>query len=260
MEDPSWRRNCDLLTDALRSLERGTSQIRRSTNKLTTLRDIEKEREKVKQVTSKTNAKEVHVIHDALGLMEKYMRLNPTQLRGQGIKLTTEAKVALENYQKSCDAFYKKCINVEESLRSGGGTTRVKVRGSVTSTSDLDDVDENTDLLQGETNGKTTLKEEFERDLHDEIMAERHRETSEIADNVKDINEIFNHIHLMVNEQGETLDIIEGNVGTAERATRNATNNLRQALQYRETPARDKMMLLFVLILAFVVFVVVLLH
>ncbi|KEG15257.1 syntaxin [Trypanosoma grayi] len=262
MEDPSWGRNCDLLVNALQALERGTSQIRRSTNKLITLRDIAKEREKVKRVTSSTNAKEVHAIQDALALMEKYMRLNPAQLRGQGVKLTTEAQMALENYQKSCDAFYKRCISVEESLRRGGATTGVRIGGggpAASAASDVDDADENTDLLQGARNGGLTQKEAFERDLHDEIMEERQRETTEIADNVKDINEIFNHIHLMVNEQGEALDLVEENVGIAERATRNATSNLRQAQQYRETSTRDKMMLWFVLVLAFIVFLVVLL-
>ncbi|KAF8276151.1 putative syntaxin [Trypanosoma cruzi] len=260
MEDPSWRRNCDLLTDALQSLERSTLQIRRSTNKLTTLRDIARERERVKQVTGRTNAKEVHAIQDALGLMEKYMRLNPAQLRGQGVKLTTEARVALEKYQKSCDAFYRKCISVEESLRSGRGTTRVKMLSGTPASSDAEDVDENSDLLQRGAAGTFTQREMFERDLHDEIMAERRRETSEIAENVKDINEIFNHIHLMVEEQGDTLDTIEGNVGVAQQATRNAADSLRQAQRYQENPRRNKFLLLLVLFLAVIIFITVLFH
>ncbi|RNF09255.1 syntaxin [Trypanosoma rangeli] len=260
MEDPSWRRNCDLLTDALQSLDRSTSQIRRSTNKLTTLRDIARERERVKQVTGSTNAKEVHSIQDALGLMEKYMRLNPAQLRGQGVKLTTEAKVAMERYQNSCDAFYKKCISVEQSLRSSQGTTHVKVLPGSQVSSDADEADETSDLLQKGAAGALTQKEIFERDLHDDIMAERRRETLEIADNVKDINEIFNHIHLMVEEQGDSLDVIEGNVGMAQQATRNAAQHLRQAQQYQETPKRNKFLLLFAFVLAFIVFFTVLFH
>ncbi|RNF25968.1 syntaxin [Trypanosoma conorhini] len=260
MEDPSWRRNCDLLADALQSLDRSTSQIRRSTNKLATLRDIARERERVKQVTARTNAREVHGIQDALGLMEKYMRLNPAQLRGQGVKLTTEAKVAMDKYQNSCDAFYKKCISVEQSLRSSGETTRVRVLQGNLASSDAEEGDETSELLQKGAAGALTQKELFERDLHDEIMAERRQETSEIADNVKDINEIFNHIHLMVQEQGESLDVIEGNVGVAQQATRNAANHLRHAQHYQESPACNKYLLLFALVLAFIVFVTVLLH
>ncbi|CCD12144.1 unnamed protein product [Trypanosoma congolense IL3000] len=246
MDDPSWNRNCDLLAKALQSLDSSTSKIRRSTNKLLTLRDIATEREKVKRVTSSTNAKEVHAVQDALGFLERYMRLHPAQLRGQGMKLTAEAQVALDNYKKSCDAFYKRCMALEESLRSGKKTTRVKVEGG--DGSDDDDLDEGTSLLRGGV-ADYKQKQEFEDDLYNEIMAERMRETKEIADSVRDINDIFNHIHSMVEEQGVGLDAIENNVTRSSQATRSALSHLQHARENQRSSRCNRMLMIFVVVL-----------
>ncbi|AAZ10588.1 syntaxin, putative [Trypanosoma equiperdum] len=248
MDDPSWQRNCDMLTHALQSLERSTSQIKRSTNKLVTLRDIAQERDKVKKVTSAANAKDVHAVHDALAFLEKYMRLHPTQLRGQGVKLSTEAQVVLENYKKSCDVFYKKCISLEESLRKNSATTRVRI--GTGDGSDVDDFDDEGESLlpRGATAG-SAQRQAFEDDLHNEIMAERVRETSEIAESVRDINELFNHINSLVAEQGVGLEIIEENVTRSSAATRNAVGHLQQARDSQQRSGRDKMFIFLIVVL-----------
>ncbi|KAG8349077.1 syntaxin [Trypanosoma vivax] len=248
MDDPSWQRNCNLLAGALQALDQSTSQIRRSTNKLFSLRDIATERERVKRVVSSANAKGVQTIQDALEFMEKYMRLHPTQPWGQGVKLSTEAKVALDNYQKACDSFYKQCISVEDSLRSNKGQTRVRISGGLSSAgSEAEDLDEGRRLLPG--SGGLTQREEFENALHHEIMAERQRETSEIAENVRDINEIFTHIHTMVEEQGEALTAIEKNTDASAQSTRNAVRHLQQAHQHVGTSNRDKILVLLIVLL-----------
>lgn len=270
MNDPSWVRNCELLTKALLSLDRSTSTIRRSTNKVYNLKDITKEREKVKSVTSSTNSKEVQEVQDTLKLLEKFIRLNPPQLSSQGAKLTTDAQVALQNYQQACDLFYKKCISVEEKFRdqpagsgvaSGGRRNRGDGDVHVDIGSEDDDADEGEGLLgnagkSGRLQNQAQLhsqRDDFERTLHEEIMAERNREAKEIAENVKDIKEIFQHINELVGEQGVTLDEVEQNVGRANVATRNGVNHLRQAQQHQDDSRRNKMCLIFIMVIVFLV-------
>lgn len=180
-------------------------------------------------------------------LVEQFIRQNPS-LNGEGVKLKNESQAALESYQVACDCFYKKCISVEESSRGkrNSKSTRAFQDGS-------DDEGETNRLLGSDQpaaaqNAQETAKAVFERDLYEDLMAERARETREIADNVRDINEIFQHINEMVDEQGVQLEVVDANLSAAERATRNANRHLSRAQQYQETSTRNKFLFVFVLV------------
>lgn len=265
MDDPSWQRNCETLVRSLQSLDRKTATIRRGTNKLVSLRDMDKEREKIRQTTSGANSTEVQSIQDSMRLAEQFMRQNPT-LNGEGVKLMNESQTALESYQAACDAFYKKCISVEESSRGkrGGKPGRAFQDDSEDEgeTNRLLGTDEAGGSLaqQHQQQQQQSAKSMFERDLYEDLMAERARETKEIADNVRDINEIFQQIHEMVDEQGVQLEVVDGNLSAAERATRNASQHLQRARQYQETSSRNKFLLIFVIILCIIVFLMLILN
>lgn len=245
MEDPSWQRNCELLARSLQSLDKKTATIRRSANKLLSVKDIQKEREKVTQAASTANSTDVQSIQEQLRLVEHFLRLNPVY-NCEGVKLMNEAQTALHNYQFACDNFYKKCIALEGSARRQSSKT------ARTFADDSDDETEKDALLHKERAQKTEMLA-FEDSLYQELMAERVRETQEISNNVRDIYEIFEHINEMVGEQGVQLEIVDANVSTAERATGNASRQLQLAQRYQESSCRNKALLIFVLVMFFLV-------
>lgn len=242
MSDPSWQRNCDLLARSLQSIARKTASIRRSTTKLISIKDINRERSKVKDIISSANSVEVQEVQGELKLTERYLTLHPSY-SAEGMKLTNDAKAVLLEYQRVCDAFYQRCVAVEETTR-GRQNSRVSraFRDGSGEDDDCDIPHEGQALL-------LAPQVAFERDLAEELMLERQRETSEIAENVRDINEIFQHINEMVNDQGVQLDVVEGNLSTAERATRNATDQLRRAQQYQQSSSRNQLLLIFVIVM-----------
>lgn len=250
MSDPSWQRNCNTLVKALQSLDRKTAIIHRSTNKLVSTRDIQKERERIRQTTSTANGTDVQSIQDTMRLVEQCIRQNPA-LNSEGVKLVNESQSALESYQMACDGFYKKCIAIEGSSRE-----RRQSKTARAFEDDSDDGESSRLLGTGDTHGQQeTAKAMFERDLYEDLMAERAVETREIADNVRDIHEIFAHIHEMVDEQGTQLEVVDANLSAAERATQNANRHLRQAQQYQSTSSGNKYLLFFIAVM----FVIVLL-
>lgn len=246
MEDPSWTRNCQSLTSSLQALDKKMSSIRRSTNKLGSLKDINREREKVKKTTASINSADVPALEEQLRLVDRFVHLRPN-LRTEGVKLMTEAQSVLQNYRNVCDQFYMRCISVEETSR---GKMSDRLDHSYEDNSGADDE-------AAEALPKTqvhTQKVTFEKDLYDDIMAERARETNEISENVKDINEIFQHINEMMGDQGAKLEIVDSNLTAAENATRGGNQQLRKAQQYQETTSRNKVLFLFLILTIVFVF------
>ncbi|EPY23539.1 syntaxin 7 [Strigomonas culicis] len=159
----------------------------------------------------------------------------------------SEAQSVLQSYRDVCDQFYKQCISVEEASR---GKMSGRLDGSYED-----------DAVANQEGGKPlpvtqapTQKVTFEKDLYDDIMAERVRETNEIAENVKDINEIFQHINEMVGDQGAKLEIVDANVTAAENATRSGNQQLRRAQSYQEKTSRNKVLFMFLIVMIVLVF------
>lgn len=245
MSDPSWIRSCERLTNALSALEKKKKTIERSTINVIAVKDISKEREKVRQTTSGANSAIVPEIEKEVRLMQGFIGLNPA-LSGEGMDLMNDAKALLRGYQEACDKFYKKCMSVEEANRSrmNSRTSRAFRDGS--------EEEGEGDALLGGGSSQATQRMQFEKSLYEELMLEREQETREIAENVQDINEIFAHIHGMVEEQGVQLNIVDDNISVAERATRNANTHLSRAQQYQTTSNCNKLLLILVIAVFFI--------
>lgn len=92
-------------------------------------------------------------------------------------------------------------------------------------------------------------------DLHSAIMRERRRDMEELADNVADINEIFSHIAVMIQEQGESLEVVATHVEAAEEETDRAVDQLRRA-KASQTAAHVKYAVAAILAIIFLVIVI----
>ncbi|KAG5497201.1 hypothetical protein JIQ42_03681 [Leishmania sp. Namibia] len=244
MVDPSWRRACDLLAKHLQSLGQKTITIRRITNRRTSVEEIKKEREEVKRITHDANATDVQDIRKVVKSLERFILLDKG-LSDEGRKLAKDAEVVLQDYERTCNDFYRKCME-GESARGGHAS---RAHRAFCDASEDDGGNERQSLLSMEA----SQRGQFERDLYEELMRERQRETGEIAENVRDIHEIFQHINGMVNEQGEQLEIVENNLSAAERATRNASQHLRRAQQYQTTSSRNKILFICMVIMLVIV-------
>ncbi|KAG5490550.1 hypothetical protein JKF63_00670 [Porcisia hertigi] len=245
MSDPSWRRACDLLSKHLHSLGHKIAVIRRITNRRSAVEEIRREREEVKRITREANATDVQDIRKSVKCLERFILLDKS-LTEEGRKLAKDAEVILQDYERVCNDFYRKCME-GESVRGARNSRALQMFREVSG----DDDDENERQLLLATEAPQRVQ--FERDLYDELMVERQRETNEIADNVRDIHEIFQHINGMVNDQGEQLEIVDNNLSTAERATRNASQHLRRAQQYQGTSNRNKFLFICMMVMLAVV-------
>ncbi|GET90263.1 syntaxin, putative [Leishmania tarentolae] len=242
--DPSWRRACDLLAKHLQSLGQKITAIRRITSRRSSVEEIKKDREEVKRITRDANATDVQDIRKIVKSFERFILLDKS-LSNEGRKLAKDAEMILKDYEKTCNDFYRKCMDGE----SARGFQSSRALRAFRETSDGDDETEAQSLL----NTESPQRVQFERDMYEQLMLERQRETGEVAEHVRDIHDIFQHINAMVHEQGEQLDIVENNLSSAERATRNASQHLHRAQQYQTTSSRNKMLFICMMIMLAIV-------
>ncbi|KAK7197663.1 putative QA-SNARE protein [Novymonas esmeraldas] len=250
MVDPSWRRACDLLAKHQKSLGQKIAVIRRITNRRSSAEETKRDREEVKRVVHEANATDVQDIRKSVKALERFILLDKS-LSDEGRKLAKGAEVLLQDYERTCNDFYRRCMEGESAR--GVQSSRALRTFREASDDDRGAAGEGEDEAQGLLTTEAPQRVQFERDMYEELMLERQRETGEIADNVRDIHEIFQHINGMVNEQGEQLDVVDGNLSAAERATRNASQHLRRAQQYQTTSSRNKILFICMMVLLVIV-------
>ena len=92
-------------------------------------------------------------------------------------------------------------------------------------------------------------KKQVQLDL-DELQELREREEAvrRIESDIVDVNQIFNELALLVQDQGETIDTIDANIGTALNQVEEGTNQLEKAVVYQQK-ARKKMIILIAILL-----------
>ena len=100
------------------------------------------------------------------------------------------------------------------------------------------------------------LASQDEVDFQDSLIVEREAEIRNIEQGVTELNELFRDVAHIVNEQEETLDLIQANVETTRGHTQGADLELRSAVRYQRN-ARGKACCLL-LILAVILTIIVL--
>jgi syntaxin 7 len=251
IDDISWSRNAEAMTDAMQRLEKCTMTIRRSVGKIVTAKDIQREDPKVRSLVESVSKKEVPLMHDCLSFVERYMRLHSTST-AQGVKLASDARQVLNQFKITVEAFGKKCIAVEEKSRSRASQRLAQMEEGE------NDAAEDQELLENrEASAMQQKKEDFEHALHQEILEHRKAEVTEIAENIHDINEIFQHINDLIGEQGEHLDLIEEQTSKAEEASRRAAEQLQKAQQQQRSNRMNQLFFLSAVIVVIIVIVAV---
>ncbi len=100
------------------------------------------------------------------------------------------------------------------------------------------------------------LANQNEVDFQEALIIERETEIRNIEQSVGELNELFRDVAHIVNEQGEQLDTISGNVERVHTDTRGANVELRSASRYQKN-ARTKACCLLI-ILAVILTIIIL--
>lgn len=100
------------------------------------------------------------------------------------------------------------------------------------------------------------LANQSEVDFQEALIIERETEIRNIEQSVGELNELFRDVAHIVNEQGEQLDTISGNVERVHTDTRGANVELRSASRYQKN-ARTKACCLLI-ILAVILTIIIL--
>lgn len=109
---------------------------------------------------------------------------------------------------------------------------------------------------QQQSQEQLRLASQDEVDFQDSLIVEREAEIRNIEQGVTELNELFRDVAHIVNEQGETLDVIAGHVEQTRDNTRGANIELTSASRYQKQ-ARSKACCLL-LILAVILTIIVL--
>jgi len=92
---------------------------------------------------------------------------------------------------------------------------------------------------QQQSQEQLRLASQDEVDFQDSLIVEREAEIRNIEQGVTELNELFRDVAHIVNEQGETLDVIAGHVENTRTDVRGADTELRSAARYQRN-ARSK--------------------
>lgn len=241
--DPAWQRLVKRLSDASTSLEQKSSQLNRHCDRLVTKRDAEKGKIFLKDVTELA----AHDITDIMGQLrslEGFLKLHPHR-RSVGVGLSQDAQAAMKAFETSHTTLVQRiqAIDMQASSQKKGSSRNNHKSSSSSSSSrreglhdDAEDGEEAPLVASSSTGGggsqqhqQQVQQQHIAVDIYEEIMHERSQEISEIADNIQTINEIFQHIKEMVDEQGEQLEAVETNVESAADRARAGREQLEKA-------------------------------
>lgn len=117
-----------------------------------------------------------------------------------------------------------------------------------------------TQFGQQQSQEQLRLASQDEVDFQDSLIVEREAEIRNIEQGVTELNELFRDVAHIVNEQGETLDVIAGHVENTRASTRGADIELRSAARYQRQ-ARSKaccLLLIMAVILTIIILAAVL--
>jgi len=174
-------------------------------------------------------------------------RQNDPQVKAQHSKLVKDFQAVLTEFQKT----QKRCAEKESTFMppaDTGSATMVPLesyqRGG--------DLDERASLLQAQKR-QEMIQIESELEFNNAIIEERETGIAEIQAQIGEVNEIFQDLAILVNEQGQMIDDIESNIVSTAAKTKTAQKELTKADRNQKS-ARNKM---FCLLMVFAIVITI---
>lgn len=241
-DDPEFRRFTQDLSDRLFSLTSNISRLSSQVALLSTKRETERVRERVRDLIDETSAS-FKDIGEGLKKISTWHDLGPSQKFTQG-KLNREFKASLTEFQ----VLQRQAIEKERASASAARAALQDQSGSPTQ--------EHSGFGQQQEQEQLRLASQDEVDFQESLIIERESEIRNIEQSVGELNELFRDVAHMVHEQGEQLDLISEHVEVTNEASQGAHKNLVQASRYQKS-ARSKACILLI-ILAVVLTIIIL--
>jgi hypothetical protein len=258
-----WKEVSEAATRTVDALESRAQELRRLCNRTVAGRDAAKAKQALREARE-ADGDLVAGAREVLQRLETHISAKPADA-GIGAAIGKAAVMALEAFEAAQMALVRKIADVEAaaaSSSSGGGRSRRgggKGHRAAAGGDEDEDATEASTLVSRGGSGpgqQHQQQETFQVDVYDDIMRERSREVAEIAENIRHIHEIFEHISVMVAEQGEQVDQIATQVDHAADDVRRGRIELEQAKQHQEANRNLRcyvFMLIFIMAALFLV-------
>jgi len=245
-DDPEFRRYSQELSDKLLSLTGNVSRLSSQVGLLGTKRETDRVRERVRDLIDEGNSgfKEVG---ERLKKILAWEDVGPAQRFTQS-KLNREFQASLKEFQILQNTALEK-------ERTSAAASRAALEQEATSPSGQRSSGFGQRQQQQEQE-QVRLASQDEVDFQESLIIERESEIRNIEGSVRELNELFRDVAVMVHNQGTDIDLIDANVTNVLEDTRNADTELRTASRHQKNARNTKCCLL--LILAVVLTVVIL--
>ncbi|BCS29037.1 SNAP receptor PEP12 [Aspergillus puulaauensis] len=241
-DDPEFQQLTESLSNQLFTLTSNITRLSDQIALLGTKRDTERVRERVHSLLEQTRTG-FRDVGDGIKKVQTWEDVNPSQKWTQQ-KLSTEFKTTLEEFQ-----------TVQRRALEKQRASAVAARTAVDEAEHPHEGGAQQDQQQL-LEEQPRLANQSEVDFQEALIIERETEIRNIEQSVGELNELFRDVAHIVNEQGEQLDTISGNVERVHTDTRGANVELRSASRYQKN-ARTKACCLLI-ILAVILTIIIL--
>ncbi|XP_055693459.1 syntaxin-12 [Lutzomyia longipalpis] len=228
---------CENVAHNIGSVKSGWQALEKTIKIIGTQRDNQQTRDRVHQVQMSTNQKVTATSKD-LQRLAAIVRGGDKQQKLQVEKLTSDFKIVVEKYSNSQQQIATKMkasllMNASQmDDLEGGGSGGVEAQ----------------QLLQAQRTQQAQLQ--FEQ----EILVERETRVREIESAVLDVNQIMRDLNVLVSQQGEVVDTIEGSIENTRGNVEEGTSELMKAA---ESQAKYRKKVLILLIIAVIIGLIV---
>ena len=247
-DDPEFQTYTTQLSDKLFTLTANISRLSNQIALLGTRRETDRVRERVQDLLQETGDgfKEVG---EGLKKVREWPDVGPSQKYTSG-KLAQEFRASVSEFQ----GLQRQAMEKQRASATAARSA-MDAEGGLGGGGNADQSDEQ-QLLQQQQQEQARLADQSEVDFQEQLIVERESEIRNIESSVTELNELFRDVATMVNDQGQSLDLISENVTQTRDDTQNADQQLRTASRHQRS-ARGKACCLLI-VLAIVLVVVIL--
>jgi len=244
-DDPEFQKLSQELMDKLFTLSGNISRLSNEIGLLGTKRDTERVRERVHELLEEST-EAFKEVGEGVKTIQAWEDVSPSQKY-------TQQKLAKE-FQSNLQSFQGVQRRALEKQRISASAARTALEEQQSPG------EEGSQLGQQQAQEQLRLASQDEVDFQDSLIVERETEIRNIEQGVTELNELFRDVAHIVNEQGESLDVISANVENTRTDTRGADLELRSAARYQRN-ARSKaccLLLIMAVILTIIILAAVL--
>lgn len=226
----------------IQKMVQNVAGLQKLVSEIGTPRDSTEKREKLHQTQHYTNqlAKETtSFLKDLAHLPQPSSASDQRQRKMQNERLRTEFSDALNHFQTvQRTAAEKERASVSRArAHSGYGVAHFEQEEK-----------KSDDHLVSPGFSQTRQVLQMEEDVDLELIHEREEAIRKLEGDIKDVNQIFKELGVLVHEQGEGIDSIEANVESAQIQVEAATEQLTIARQYQNKIRKKKCCLLIAVV------------